>query len=145
MKKVIIFMSIFAIACTNNPKAIKSTDWIMYMEKDSIPKNVIKKLSELEKSPFVLANPTDKFNSTDVKDKELPDKRLNFIAVHKNKDYRLSYVQGGFGKYNVLIEFSIQKDSIFNLRKIETLMNLQNMEEIDKNINSGKLKWKSIK
>lgn len=145
MRKIIIIISAIALACTNNQKAISSSDWVLNYEKDSIPKSALKVLSKLEKSTFVLANPTDKFNSTDVMDKNLPNKRLNFIAVSKNKVYRLSYTQGGFGKYNVLIEFNILKDSVFNVRKIETPMNLTNMEEIDRNIASGNLNWKNIK
>jgi hypothetical protein len=93
-------------------------------EASKIPSGVRKEIKRFYKNGFVLANPKEKFQSTDVVEgRNLKDRRLVFSAACM-KEFILVYEHGGYAYHKHLI-----------------LLNEENGKwKIVKNINAGKAK-----
>ena len=133
-----MLLSLFTIICCTKSK---DSIWLEYKTKDSIPL-VLKNVLSL-KSDFKIANPDEKYNSTDFIVDSLPDKQLKYVAKNKNT-WRLAYTQGGFGKYNIVVECRVEKDSVFDLKYWETLHNFTNNIEFEGLVKQDKIRLKSI-
>jgi len=149
MKNIICVLGIiFLAACSgqkDNKKTIQKTpldnseeQWIVYYTKDSIPKLLNDALVKLHKGNFKLANPDERFNATDNILDSLPRQQLRHISK-KGDQWRLTYVQGGFGKYNVYVQCEIKNDSIYNLSAAESLLSLEHNDSIDKYLAGNEL------
>ena len=135
MKTSAIFFILTILACTN----IKKDVWVEYRTKQFIPVLLKKEIST--KGKFVIANPNEKYNSSDNLIDSLPNKKLKFVANSKNL-WRLAYTQGGFGKYNVVIQCRIEKDSVFDMKYWETIYNFNNNKEFEDLVINRKAKQK---
>src|SRR5690606_922536 len=132
MKNILILSLILLCSCNQIAKKKNNNYdnnlWVFYHVKDSIPKLLNNNISNA--NGLKIANPNEQFNATDNLIDTLPDKQLVFIANNKDK-WRLVYVQGGFGKYFVLYECVIKNDSIFNLKKAESVQAIRDMSVFD--------------
>lgn len=136
MKNIlVIFLIIIFFSCENNKL---SNDWKTFYKVDSIPNTLIKKMSELEKINFVIANPDEKINAGDIYSDSLPNKKLIFISNFNNK-WRLVYTQFGFIKYNVFVDCDIENDSVIRLSKVKTKYDISSNTIIDSLINHKKI------
>ena len=64
------------------------------------------------------------------------------MLARKENHWRLTYVQGGFAKYYVLVECYINGDSVSEFRTAETMIYISNNDSIDKLIKNKELKFK---
>src|SRR5690606_3924073 len=117
MKNFLCTLIIIIISACSNQKDDKmgskqtfpgnsEEQWIVYNTKDSIPKVLNDALLHLHKGNFALANPNERYNATDNIIDSLPRQQLSLISK-KGEQWRLTYVQGGFGKYNVFVHCEI--------------------------------------
>ena len=139
------------MGCSQNGKNSKnmsaqiSKKWIEYKTKDSIPELLNLTLSKLNNGEFKIANPNERFNSTDViVNDSLPSRQLILIA-ERGIDWRIIYTQGGIGMHYVISQCKIRSDSIFDLKIAHTLVKYENNDTIDKLLCEQKIKWKDIK
>jgi len=151
MKKGILILLIIFMSCSKNVKDSKNTmvkkyeNWTEYKTKDSIPELLSSVLKEINKKDFKIANFNEKFEVTDVISNDtLPRKQLRFLA-RKDTDWRLSYIQGGYGKHYVYIECKIERDSISDFKIANSILKLENNDTIDKLLNEKKIILKEIK
>jgi hypothetical protein len=73
-------------------------------------------LNYYEKTKLEFANNDEDFQSNDIKFKGSKDKKINFI-VKCNNDFIISYIQGGFVKYNVIYKITIVNEDISKVQK----------------------------
>ena len=73
----------------------------------------------------------------------LPSRQLRLLAK-KNDKWRMTYIQGGFGKYYVYIECKIHNDSILDFKIAESLSLIENNDTIDKLLSEHKLKFINV-
>lgn len=126
-----------------NPE--NSENWTEYRTKDSIPELLKLVLQKINKDNFKIADFNREFEMTDViMSDTLPTRQLRLLA-RKNNDWRLSYIQGGFGKHYVYAECKIENDSIFNFKIVESNLQLENNDSIDKLLKEKKITLKEIK
>ena len=149
MKNFLCTLIIIIISACSNQKDEKmgskqtfpgnsEEQWIVYNTKDSIPKVLNDALLHLHKGNFALANPNESYNATDNIIDSLPRQQLSLISK-KGEQWRLTYVQGGFGKYNVFVHCEIKNDSIYNLVAAQSLLPLNNNDSIDKYLAGNEL------
>jgi len=138
------------MSCSHNgktPKCISNEipeDWIEYKTKDSIPELLFLALDKINNG-FNIADFNGEYEMTDViMFDRMPKGQLRLLA-QKNTDWRLSYIQGGFGRYYVFTECKIENDSIFDFKITESNLKLENNDTIDKLINEKKIKLHEIK
>ena len=139
------------MSCSKNVKNSKNDmvqkpeNWIEYKTKDSIPELLSSVLKEINKKDSKIADFNGKFEATDVISNDtLPRKQLRFLA-RKSTDWRLSYIQGGFGKHYVYIECKIERDSIYDFKIANSIFKLENNDTIDKLLNDKKITLNEIK
>jgi len=150
MKKGILILLIIFMSCSKNVKNSKNAvvkkpeNWTEYKTKDSIPELLSLVLKEINKKDFKIADFNGKFEATDVISNDtLPRKQLRFLA-RKNTDWRLSYIQGGFGKHYVYIECKIERDSIYDFKTAVSFLKLENNDTIDKLLHENKITLNDI-
>ena len=119
-------------------------NWTDFNTKDSIPSLLNKTLNGINKGDFELANPNERFNSTDVILDSLPKQKMSLLSKKGNK-WRLTYIQGGFGKYYVYVQCKIKNDSIYDLEIAESILKLDNNDSIDKYLKDKELKPTTLK
>ncbi|MFD2891351.1 hypothetical protein ACFS5J_04915 [Flavobacterium chuncheonense] len=142
MKNILIaFLVVIIVSCGNDKF---SNNWKTFYKVDSIPSPLIKKMSELEKINFVIANPGENIITGDIYSDSLPNKELIFVS-NSNKKWRLVYTQFGFIKHNVLVECNIENDSIIELLKFKTKFNISNNTIIDSLIHHKKILFEQNK
>ncbi len=112
-------------------KSQSEQNWTEYSSKDSIPDILQNALIKVSNDNFELADPDEPFNATDVFSDSIPRQKLTLLSS-RNNTWRLAYIQGGFAKYNVLIESEIQNDSIVSFKLGESLLTLNNNDSISK-------------
>lgn len=151
MKKEILILLIIFMSCSQNGKNSKnpsteiSQNWTEYKTKDSIPELLKLTLQKINKDNFKIADFNREFEMTDViMNDTLPTRQLRLLAK-KNNDWRLSYIQGGYGKHYVYAECKIENDLIFNFKIVESNLKLENNDLIDKLLNEKKITLKEIK
>ena len=152
-KELLILIVLFVCSCSDNKseksdtamdeKSQSEQNWTEYNSKNSIPDILQNALIKVSNDNFELADPNEAFNATDVISDSLPRQKLTLLSS-KNNTWRLAYIQGGFGKYNVLIESEIQKDSIVNFKIGETLLTLDNNDSISKYLSEKDLVLKRV-
>lgn len=144
MKKYILLSAFLLAFCSKNKNALNDVkgSWIEFKTKDSIPLPLIKFLSN--EVTFKIADPHEKYNATDLLIDSLPNKQLVFIAKNKN-EWRMSYIQGGFGKYYVLIQCKIDNDSVYDVKISESLTQIKGNKAVEKLIQENKIKFKEYK
>ena len=121
------------------------TNWTDFDTKDSIPELLTLTLKKVLKNNFVIANPNEEFNRTDVIiNDSIPTRQLRLLS-RKNDIWRISYVQGGFGKHYVYAECKILSDSITDFKISQTNLKLINNDSIDKYIAEKKMELKDVK
>ena len=140
MKNLSIIFLLLFLSCSK--KEISKNGWREINDKDSIPKELNKVLVSLNGDKKI-ANPNEDFRETDDGSRKLPTRQLKLLAV-KNNDWRMSYLQGGVGTSYFLIECTIKKDSLYNLRIANSLLNLDNNDSIQKFINQGKIEYGNL-
>lgn len=154
-KSLSLLFAILLISCSDK-KADKHTDlstshkttvsqtdenWTDFDTKDSIPKRLNEALLNIKNGNFDLADPNERYNATDVIIDSLPRQKLSLLS-RKGDNWRLTYIQGGFGKYYVYAQCKISNDSIYDLRMAESIFILENNDSIDKYILEKKLELK---
>ena len=73
----------------------------------TLPGPVVKVFTEVGGTRLTIANPTEKFEATDViMDESIPRKRLLFAGVFADKSFVL-YEQGGIGTFYILALFQL--------------------------------------
>jgi len=152
-KELLILLVLIVCSCSDNKseksdiaideKSQSEQNWTEYNSKDSIPDILQNALIKVSNDNFELADPNEPFNATDVISDSIPRQKLTLLCS-KNNTWRLAYIQGGFGKYNVLIESEIQKDSIVNFKIGETLLTLDNNDSISKYLSEKDLVLKRV-
>ena len=120
-----------------------SENWTEFRTKDSIPKLLNVFLKKINNENFEIANPNERFNSTDIID-SFPRRQLSLLSK-KGNSWRLTFIKGGFGKHYVYTECTIKNDSITDFRIAKSLLNLKNNDSIDKYLLNKKLKPTKIK
>ena len=91
-------------------------DFAVIRDTKSLPQPVRQAFTEAGGSRLVLANPTQRFEATDViRDTSLPRKRLIFAGVSGNKCF-VHYEQGGLG-HSFLVSF-FELTSVDSMRPI---------------------------
>ena len=118
-------------------------NWTDYTTRDSIPKLFNEALVNLNKGNFELADPYERFNASDIINDSLPQQRLSLLSKKGDK-WRLTYVQGGFGKYYVYAQCEIRNDSIYNFMIGESILILEHNDSIDKYISENRLQPKYV-
>ena len=150
MKKVLFPILILLISCSDKKSEPKinvtklEKNWTDFNTKDSIPELLNLTLKKVLKNDFVIANPNEEFNKTDVIiNDSIPTRQLRLLS-RKNNLWRIAYIQGGFGKYYVYAECKIFKDSITDFKISRTNLKLENNDSIDKYIAEKKIELKKI-
>ena len=150
MKKGILILLIVFMSCSQNQKNSKnkstqiSNNWTEYKTKDSIPELLNLVLIQLNKGEFSIANSNENYNVTDVVEDSLPMRQLRLLSK-RNDEWRIGYVQGGFGKHYYFAECMIQNDSIFDFKVSHSNEKLENNDTIDKFIKEKKIILNEIK
>ncbi len=120
MKKLvsIFFGFLFCFSCKD--EKFINTDYecskIVFYNISNIPNNIMSTLNYYEKTKLEFANNDEDFQSNDIKFKGSKDKKINFI-VKCNNDFIISYIQGGFVKYNVIYKITIVNEDISKVQK----------------------------
>ena len=146
MRKEILILLILLISCSQKEKNINvstADKWIEFKTNESIPKPLYLALSKLDNVDFKIANSNERFNATDLLIDSLPSRQLRLLAK-KNDKWRMTYIQGGFGKYYVYIECKIHNDSILDFKIAESLSLIENNDTIDKLLSEHKLKFINV-
>lgn len=133
MKKIFILLICFLFvkicAFTQSDKTLKDSlkckeniqnykeDHILYtqfLRTKYIPPQLVNYIERLDRIPFRIAEPGRKFNKTDlIRNKRLPDKRLNLLFNYKDY-WVLLFEQGGFAYIQRLIFCKINNQEIVN-------------------------------
>jgi hypothetical protein len=137
MKNILFLTLILLISCsdkksesTNSEVKLEQT-WTEFNTKDSIPALLSLTLKKVLKNDFEIANLNEKFNKTDVIIyNSSPTRQLRLLS-RKNNIWRMTYVQGGFGKHYVYAECKIINDSISDFKICQTVLKLENNDSID--------------
>lgn len=141
----IIFLSYLLVGCVHSTKIEEKpiseeiANWELLYTIDSIPPVLIKAMRKITHDDFQIANSTERFRSTDMGDSDsLPTRQMRLLAKDGNK-WRLTYIQGGFGKSYIFVEGTVINDSLADLKYAATLFPLENNDSIRKLLNSDQL------
>ncbi|MDB5257334.1 MAG: hypothetical protein JWM14_2029 [Chitinophagaceae bacterium] len=95
--------------------ALEKNDYTVGFDTSMIPKDLAPILSKWAEEQFILANPGDLFNATDViDDASLPSRRL--IAVYSNENHTfITYEHGGTGFHKHIIWCKTDHNEITDL------------------------------
>ena len=138
MKNVaLLLVACLLINCSKGTP--KEKKWTVFNTKDSIPEKLNLKLIEFYGN-FEIADFNQRFNSSDFLFDSLPTRRITMLA-RKDYHWRMTYVQGGFAKYYVIIDCHIKGDSISEFRTAETRININNNDSIDVLIKNKELRF----
>ena len=145
MKKIALLFVITIISCSKKKdiSTVKNTktSWIEYTTKDSIPEQ-LKQVLVKTSGDAKLANSNEAFQATDnIINDSLPKRQLRLLARNQNH-WRMTYVQGGIGKFFVYMDCDIENNKISNLRIAETLTNVEVNDSINSLLAADKLKFK---
>ena len=154
MKKLLCVLIIVTLAgCSDKKEDNKNIqesstntseeNWTEYNTRDSIPELFNEALGNFHKGNFELANPDERFNATDMITDSLPRQKLSLLSKSGDK-WRLTYIQGGFGKYYVYAQCEIRNDSIHNFVIAESILALEDHDSIDKYLSENKLKIRNV-
>ena len=148
MKGFILILLFSNINCieqikeSNERDSIKLTEtaiWKVYRTKDSIPKIFYHAYFESRGKEFLIANPSEEWQKTDVILRDsIPTRQLKFIA-NKGNDWRISYEEGGFGRSKILAEFQIFGDTLKNYRGTYTNLNIDNNDSVESHLKHRRL------
>lgn len=148
MKIVFFIILIIFIGCNKQPKENNSKDsnilsesavWKEYNTKDSIPYIFYQAFKKSTGGVFRIADPNEEWQKTDIIwSDSVPTRQLKFIA-NKGNDWRLAYVEGGFGKVNIYAQFQVFGDTLRNLKGIYTQLNIDNNDSVEAHLKSKKL------
>ena len=148
MKKFILILLLLNVCCIEQEKANNDIDtkmlgaadvWKEYKTKDSIPKIFYLAFTQSTGGKFKIADPEEEWQKTDVVwSDSIPTRQLKFVA-NKGNDWRLAYVDGGFGKVNIYAEFQIFGDTLRNLKGIYTQLNIDNNDSVEAHLKSKRL------
>lgn len=151
MIKILFPILILLISCTDKKSdQQKSTtelaeSWTEFNTKDSIPELLTLTLKKVLQNDFEIANPNENFNKTDfIINDSIPNRQLRLLS-RKNNFWRITYIQGGFGKHYVYAECKIKNDSISNFKITQSNLRLENNDSIDKFLLEKKLEPKNVK
>lgn len=151
MKKILFPILILLISCSDKKSEPKESttelekNWTDFNTKDSIPELFSLTLKKVLKNDFEIANPNEEFNKTDVIfNDSIPTRQLRLLS-RKDSLWRITYIQGGFGKHYVYAECKIINDSISDFKILRTNLKLENNDSIDKYLAGKKLEPKKVK
>ena len=82
-------------------------DFAIVKNVNSIPGTLLRVLAELDGSAFEMANPGERFNSSDVFIPNLPRRRLIFAALATDR-YLLYYEKGGIALFHLVEAFRLR-------------------------------------
>lgn len=120
-------------------KKPQTAAWKEFRTKDSILKIFYKAYPKSKGEEFVIANPNEHWQKTDVIwNDTIPTRQLNFIA-NKGNDWRILYEEGGFGRSKIFAEFQIFGDTLKNYRGIYTNLNIDNNDSVESHLRRKKL------
>lgn len=131
------------MSCSTKEKPQDIEKWVDFYEVDSIPELLEQVLIQLNKGEFSIGNPNENYNKTDVVLDSLPMRQLKLLSK-RNNEWRIGYVQGGFGKHYYFAQCTIQNDSIFNFKFTDSNRVFGNNDTIDKYIKENKISLKNI-
>jgi hypothetical protein len=150
MRQSLLIIFLLFISCSKkekdnvNSSIIENTKWRLYNSKDSIPKQLNEFLFVIN-GETKIANPNEEFEVTDnIVNDTLPTRQLQLLA-RKNNEWRMTYIQGGFGKSYIYLQCKIQNDSIINLKKGYSFKSSDNNDSIEKYLKERKLNIRDIK
>lgn len=150
MKYSSLIILILLISCSGknpNPKTSVTKfnkGWTDFHTKDSIPELLTLTLKKVLESDFKIANPTDRFNATDVINDSIPTRQLRLLS-RKGDTWRIAYIQGGIGKHYVYAECKISNGTISNFKISQSLLKLESNDSIDKYLADKKLLLQKVK
>lgn len=146
MKKI-FFLLAFFLFCFSCQQEHKTDDlqWTVFNDKNKIPIEIMDYFAAFEGIDLRISNPNEKYNVTDVKQYENAPFRQLRLLEKKNNLWRLVYIQGGIGKSFHFYEFKIQGDTISNIRKGNSLENIETNDSLEYYIKKGKVNFSEIK
>lgn len=144
MQKGLFILVFIVISCSKKEKTTTGDDgkWNTYTTTDSIPEVLREKVMAYYHGDLDMANPGAPYNATDMRKDSLPTRQLMLLAK-KGDEWRMSYVQGGYGKYYVYVQATIQKKAIRDFKVAESRTPLDNNDTIDKQIKNHQLEFKN--
>ena len=153
MKNTLLFLIpvLYLIACNNTANKtvnklinteVQDTVWKEFTTKDSIPPILKEKLNQYFKG-LPVADFGQKFNATDMMVNSLPGMQIQYLA-RKGNEWRMTYLQGGFAKYYILIEAILNKNSVIIFRAARSNFVLKEGDLIDAAIKSGNLQFDTL-
>lgn len=133
-----------SIVSKNNLPYKVINNWTIYNDKNKLPVEIKEFLNSYNHREFEIANPNEKFNTTDVMQyKNAPFRQLRLLE-NKNDIWRMVYVQGGIGKSTHFFEFEIQGDTISNIKKGYSFENIETNDSLEYYIKKGKVNFEKI-
>ena len=151
MKKILLSILVLSISCEDKRTERKNStrelaeNWTEFNTKDSIPELLTLTLRKMLNDDFEIANPNENFNKTDVIiNDSIPTRQLRLLSS-KNNFWRITYIQGGFGKYYVYAECKIKNDSISDFKFSQSNLKLESNDSIDKYLSEKKLEPRKVK
>ncbi|MDW5288505.1 hypothetical protein [Formosa sp. PL04] len=146
MKKLLFAILMITFSCSDKKSETKKKEieivenWTEFKTTDSIPELLNLTLKKVLKNDFKIANPNEQYNETDVLIYDSAPRRQLRLLSRKNNIWRISYVQGGFGKHYVFAECKLKNDSISEFKITQTNLKLESNDSIDKYLAEKKLK-----
>jgi len=115
--------------------AVKSEPFEIEKEKSFIEPCILNFLSTLEKSKFLIANPNEPYNATDVVDETLPNRQL--IMVYKGKkSCIIEYAHGGIGFHYHIAWFELENNTVVDFWVCNLVNIIDNVDGLRSFINS---------
>ena len=151
MEKLLFAILIITFSCSDKKSETKKTtveiveNWKEFMETDSISELLNLTLKKVLKNDFKIANPDEQYNETDVLICDSVPRRQLRLLARRNDIWRISYIQGGFGKHYVYAECKIKNDSISEFKITQTNLKLESNDSIDNYLAEKKLKPNEVK
>ena len=115
---------------------LKTDSLRITFNKDDIPEFIKAELDCLTHN-FRIANPKERYNATDVIDKDLPGRQLIFLGLGKNL-FLMQYYIGGIGKSTNLLLVKFNSEQILEIWKGFGLDDTKNIKDIPNFLETGR-------
>ena len=125
---------------------VNADTFIIKNSKTAIAPCIFQFLTKLENSEFLIANPKESFNATDLVDNNLPDRQLISVFIGKTCTI-LEYAHGGDGFHYHIAWFELTNDSVTDYWVCNSINSIDDVKGLRNFINSfdRKIKLKNGK